>query len=331
MLAHLDVHRDPCQPLHQAHVQHDRLEPAARPHDGRQAAAGNGADARDELRALQNAERRLGGGPGGVRGESRVLELRADRPGGLRQHVVQCIRAHARPVLGEVVPERGHQQVVDVRRLEHAAAGRVGSHGRRHPAHAEVVAEQGEKRGVTGLGQRLRATADDARRDLVTDGAEELREAHRVEPEVLDPPDGERSLPDRELEQRSRRYDMQLRHLLEERPQRHDRPGACLDLVEEQEVVPGDDATTKRELEVGEDPGRGEVAREHAVEVAPHLQIDRDGSRREPSAREVRDEPCLAHLTSAADEQRPTAGSVRPAREPLCRKPQHGSIIDVTI
>ena len=162
-------------------------------------------------------------------------------------------------------------------------------------------------------------------RHLVADPHQVLAEGHRVEVELLHPAYGYRDLAQRELQQRSGRDHVQRGHLLVEVAQRHDRARAGLDLVEEQQRASRRDAGPAVQFELPDHGPGVEVVAEAAVQVAPLLQIHLD-QRVELRLGKAPDQPGLAHLARAPDDERLAPGRGLPLGELFLCEPIHAQI-----
>ena len=103
-----------------------------------------------------------------------------------------------------------------------------------------------------GLGKRFGDREYLGRGAILAQGLEILGEGHGVHLQKLDPADRKGDLGEREFQQRARGDDVQLRAFLKKIPQRHDRPGAALDLIKEQERFARHYPALKRKLQLRE-------------------------------------------------------------------------------
>src|SRR5665647_1241367 len=292
--------RQPCEMLHEAYVDDDRLEPPGDPRTEREPHVVHGLDRAHELRALQQPEGTLVGRRRRASAEPRVHQLVAYGAGDGDQYIVQDVDARAWLVLEEVVTVRSGDMSVHLEGVDYASTLGVGLHRRRHATHEEVVAKMREERAVARLADRLRALLDQICRHLVADAAQVLGEGHWVQPQVLDPAHGDGDAAQGELEQRTRDDDVQLRDVLEEVAQGDDGARAGLDLVEEEEVASRHDALAEDGLELRQDACCVELPFEEPMEVAAALEVDRAQVIGEAPSAEVAYRPGLADLPSAA-------------------------------
>ena len=89
--------------------------------------------------------------------------------------------------------------------------------------------------------------------------------------------------------------------------QGRDCPRAGLNLIEEQERFAGANALTRRQLQLLDQCGRRQIAREQRLEERPLFKIDRDDVPELGPAKLV-DGPGFSHLPRAAHDQRLAAG-----------------------
>ena len=187
-----------------------------------------------------------------------VFELFADASCRILKHAIQTIRRHPRRVFGKIVLQGQQDLLLRTGSLPHRASIPPQLERLGHATYKKVIPQLLQNEPMGGGVDRFWISRQRLGHDFLSHGEQILLKIHRTDPHVAQSTHRHRNVAERELQQRTSRHNVKLRHFLVKIPQRSQGTRTGLNLIQEKQGFPWHNLSSGY-FQSAEDSGRIEI------------------------------------------------------------------------